>query len=578
MTQETINEERPLSPSKAARLRDLLEPYFGVQTEHLTIRMEETAERFRARYPDFAKEVRALPHDAVLITYADQLRAPGEKPLSVFSSWASRHLDGLLGHIHFLPFFPSSSDEGFAVMDYRRIDPNFGDWRHVKELSSSFRLMIDAVVNHASAQGDWFHAFLAQDPPYLGYFREISPNDDLSHVVRPRTTPLEKLVETSRGTKTVWTTFSSDQIDLDFSNPDVVVEIFDILLDYTGHGARMIRLDAIGFIWKESGTTCIHLDGAHAIIQAYRLLFDVVAPSVLLVTETNVPHAENISYFGDGRSEAQLVYNFPLPPLLLDAVYRGDASRLAEWADTLEPPGDGCCFFNITATHDGIGVRGAQDVLDADEINRLAEATLQRRGLVSYRHTEQGTMSPYELNITFFDAVRGPQDDPDDAVVIRRYLTVQSVALSLAGVPGIYFHNLLGSLSDHDGLAGKDVTQTEFKRVLNRKRLEVSDVEARLADPESRDARVFAGYARRLKAWRANPAFAPTAPQRILRLDERVLAVLRGDRVFCLHNFSNDAVPISLPTRARLTNLLDGTFVDGGAVQLPPWGMAWLAS
>ncbi|MCB1493603.1 MAG: hypothetical protein KDJ77_17695, partial [Rhodobiaceae bacterium] len=304
--------------------------------------------------------------------------------------------------------------------------------------------------------------------------------------------------------------------------------------------------------------------------------FDAVAPDVLLVTETNVPHAENISYFGADHDEAQMVYNFSLPPLLLDGVYTGSAKRLSDWAASLDLPRPGCAFFNITATHDGIGVRGAQDYMTPQEIDGLAEKTLARGGLVSYRQLSDGSQTPYELNITFFDALLPPGEDPDSDTAITRYMTAQSVALALRGVPGIYFHNLLGSRSDHAALEGKDATQTEFKRVTNRKRLTLAEIEATLADVSGRGRRVFDAYCRRLKVWRETPEFAPDSPQTVLALDDRVLAIRRGETLYCLHNLSGDSVTVERPAAGALNDILSGDTLPDGPVRLGPWAMAWL--
>ena len=127
---------------------------------------------------------------------------------------------------------------------------------------------------------------------------------------------------------------------MNFKNPDVLLALLDALLFYVARGARFIRLDAIAYLWKRIGTSCIHLPQTHAVIQFWRAVLDEVAPHVLLITETNVPHADNVSYFGDGTNEAQLVYNFALPPLVLHALLRGDATHLTRWAQSLTLPSD----------------------------------------------------------------------------------------------------------------------------------------------------------------------------------------------------------------------------------------------
>lgn len=559
------------------RLADL---YGADRADRVAEALEAVAGRLHAARPDLAARPRTLPQDPVLITYGDQVTAPGVTPLAALDRWVTERLSDALGTVHLLPFFPYSSDDGFSVIDYRQIDPRLGTWSDIRAMGERVTLMFDAVINHASAQGPWFEAFKAGQAPYSRYFRVVEAGEDLSQVTRPRTTPLTHEVSTADGSKRVWTTFSDDQVDLDFANPDLLVEIADVLLGYVAHGARLIRLDAVCFLWKIGGSTCIHLPGTHRIIQIYRLLMDAVAPSVLFVTETNVPHEENVGYFGDGHTEAQMVYNFALPPLLLDAVHREDAERLSDWAADLSVPSADCCFFNITATHDGIGVRGAQGRMTPAEVLGLAEAIRQRGGLVSNRRLPDGSDSPYELNITLFDALLPPGADPAGTEALDRYLTAQAVALSLAGVPAIYVHNLFGSRSDHAALTGVDATQTEFKRLVNRHKFTWAELDGLLADPGGREARIFARYTRLLQLWRQEPAFAPTSPQAVLRLHPGVLAIRRGPEgagdVICLHNLSGQPAELMLPDAGARTDIVTGESVPAGSLVLPAWSMRWL--
>ncbi|HRQ23568.1 MAG TPA: alpha-amylase family glycosyl hydrolase, partial [Anaerolineales bacterium] len=309
-------------------------------------RLSQLIERYRGRIPAPAA-LSLTERDSLLITYGDQVRGNGKSHLRTLAEFCEAHLRAVVGGVHILPFYPWSSDDGFSVKDYRAVDPDLGDWRDVEEWGKSFRLMFDGVINHASAQGEWFEKFLRNEEPYRDYFVTIKGNPDLSNVVRPRALPLLTEFETAAGKRKVWTTFSADQVDLDFRNPDVLLEIIDILLMYAERGAQFIRLDAIAYLWKEIGTSCIHLPQTHKIIQLLRAVFDEVAPHVYLITETNVPHTDNISYFGDGTNEAQLVYNFALPPLTLHTFRTGDAAILSDWASSLTLPSDRTTFFNF---------------------------------------------------------------------------------------------------------------------------------------------------------------------------------------------------------------------------------------
>jgi glucosylglycerate phosphorylase len=288
--------------------------------------------------------------DSMLITYGDQVQRGNEKPLQTLKDFCERYLDSVVNSIHILPFYPWTSDDGFSVVDYREIDKKLGEWKDVSAFRPKFTLMFDAVINHISSQSDWFQKFLQDDSEYQKYFVTVEGNPDLSQVVRPRALPLLTSFTTPSGEQKVWTTFSADQIDLNYKNPQVLLEILDILCLYIQHGAAFIRLDAIAYMWKEIGTSCIHLPQTHAIIQFLREALNQIAPHVNLITETNVPHVDNISYFGNGYNEAQLVYNFALPPLTLHTFHTNDATTLSNWAKTLTLPSDKTTFFNFLAS------------------------------------------------------------------------------------------------------------------------------------------------------------------------------------------------------------------------------------
>ena len=372
-------------------------------------RLERLLANYRRQKPRPAREEYFDEKDAILISYGDMVQAPGERPLSTLYQFLKGQVGGLIRGLHLLPFFPYSSDDGFSVIDYDQVDPALGDWADIEAFGQTFRLMFDAVINHISQESAWFQAYLRGEAPYSGYFIEVDPTEDLSAVFRPRALPLLTPASTANGEKQVWTTFSADQIDLNFASPDLLLEILGVLLNYVAHGAELIRLDAIAYMWKEVGTSCIHLPQTHALIQLMRAVLDEVAPHVVLITETNVPHEENISYFGDGFNEAQMVYNFSLPPLTLHTFHTADATVLTEWAAALETPSAATTFFNFLASHDGIGVTPARGLLSDAEVRAIAQRVEALGGFVSYKNNPDGSQSAYELNINYLDALGDPR-------------------------------------------------------------------------------------------------------------------------------------------------------------------------
>ncbi|MCA9920205.1 MAG: sugar phosphorylase, partial [Anaerolineales bacterium] len=457
--------------------------------------------------------------DTVLITYGDQVQAPGEAPLQTLANFCAEKLNGRIQTIHLLPFYPYSSDDGFSVIDYKAVDQALGSWADVAAFRDNFQLMFDAVINHISAKSSWFQEYLQGNPAYNDFFVAVDPEVDLTAVFRPRALPLLSPFETKSGTRHLWTTFSDDQIDLNYENPAVLLAILDTLLFYIAKGATYIRLDAIGFMWKEVGTRCLNLPQTHHIIQLMRAVLDEIAPQVALITETNIPHKDNISYFGNGRNEAQMVYNFSLPPLLLHTFHTGNAQQLSDWATTLELPSDRVTFFNFCASHDGIGVTPVRGILSDAQIEAMAERVRQLGGYVSYKANGDGTQAAYELNINYLNALGVPGTAESDERIARRFLASQAIMLALRGVPGIYFHSLFGSQNWHEG-----VQQTGRNRSINRQKLQRDVLEEELQDGLRQQ--VFSGYSHLLKLRTAEKAFHPVGEQKILNLHPAVFAVL----------------------------------------------------
>ncbi|MGH1502653.1 MAG: sugar phosphorylase [Acidimicrobiales bacterium] len=492
-------------------------PAVGARIDHLVARRRRPAEGV-APVPGGAVW---SSDDVWLITYADQFQRPGEPPLRTLADIVDRHLEWVNG-VHVLPFYPWSSDDGFSVEDYRAVDARYGTWDDVEALAEGRRFMADAVINHMSAEGDWFARFRAGEEPYRSYFRTEAADTDTSLVVRPRTHPLLTPVETADGVRHVWTTFSADQVDLDYASPDLFLEILDVLLDYVDRGADVLRLDAIGFLWKDPTRTSIHLPETHAAIQVMRSVLDEATPGTLLISETNVPHVENISYLKDDPPEVHAVYQFPLAPLVAHAVLTGDVETLVAWADSIDDVlAPGQSFLNFLACHDGIGVRPTEGILDDAGRQVLVDACEAAGGRVSYRSVAGGGQSPYELNTTWFDLLSAGAADDDEA--IARHVASHAVMLAMPGVAAIYVHSLFGSSNDAAGFA-----RTGANRQLNRERFDdLAALEGRLADPTSRAARVMAGLGELVAARRSSPAFHPIVPAEVTSPAPGVVRITR---------------------------------------------------
>lgn len=512
--------------------------------------------------------------DVVMITYGDQFWEKDQPTLTTLKKMYDRYLDEMFEVVHILPFYPYSSDDGFSVIDYKMVNPKLGDWRNVGDLTQSTRLMFDYVCNHMSAKSDWFQGFLNQDVAYDDFFVSLPKETDLTAVTRPRATPVLTEFEMADGTKKhIWTTFSADQIDLNFRNPNVLLKMIDVLAFYLEEGAEYIRLDAVGFMWKEPGTSCIHLEKTHEIVKLFRGILDEIAPGTVMITETNVPHKDNITYFGNGQDEAHMVYQFPLPPLVLQAIHRGDGQALSGWARDLELPGEDATFFNFLASHDGIGLNPIRGILPEEEILALV-ADLEKEGaLVSYKQNPDGTQSPYEINVTYMDALNRLADNDDTR--LQRFLLAHSILLTIPGVPAVYVQSILGARNDVDGVA-----QTGHNRSINRKKYPISEIETGLADDKTLMHRTFEGIKDMIQVRKTQALFHPNVPMEVVDLGKEIFAIRRvdasGNSILVLHNLSDQ--PISCDVAANWDILKDQPISGSAPIVLAPYEFRWLTN
>ncbi|MFH1992259.1 MAG: alpha-amylase family glycosyl hydrolase [Pseudomonadota bacterium] len=556
----------------------ILERIYGPQTgrlafEKIAVLIEQFPVRKERANGYFSEK------DVFLITYGDTLNRNGEAPLTTLYEFAKSKFKGIFSTIHILPFFPYSSDDGFSVTDFLSVNPDLGTWKNIQQLGQDFKLMFDLVLNHVSAKSMWFQNYLEEKQGFENLAIEVDPSTDLSAVTRPRSLPLLTEFKKSSGkTVHVWTTFSADQIDLNYKSLNVLGKMVETLLFYVKQGATSIRLDAIAYLWKEIGTPCIHLSRTYEIVKLFRSILDVVAPDVVLITETNVPHNENISYFGDGRNQAQMVYNFTLPPLLFYSFTKEDSTVLSEWARGLHLTSESNTFFNFTASHDGIGVRPLEGILPQAEIEGLIQIVKKNGGAVSYKKNPDGSESPYEFNITYVDALLNKVAEADPFHP-DRFLASQAIQYALPGVPATYIHSILGSRNWEEG--GR---QTQRVRTINREKLHVDHVLSQLEDPETFRSKIFYPYLKLIKTRKEQPAFHPNASFEILRINPKVFVIARyckNQTIYALTNMSSQYVSISLSKERvplQMKDIFSGRGYHTDSLQLHPYQYVWLNS
>ncbi|WP_369857780.1 sugar phosphorylase [Candidatus Thalassolituus haligoni] len=535
----------------------------------------------KSRCGKTAAEQRWSQEDVILITYGNSVQQAGEVPFQTLSRFLKEHVADTLNAVHILPFSPYSSDDGFSVIDYRQVNPDWGNWEDVASIAKNFDLMADLVVNHCSRESLWFIDYVANCEPYSDYFIEVDPGTDVAAVTRPRNTPLLTPVHTHRGVRHVWATFSEDQIDLNYANPKVLVEMMNIMLFYVEQGARFIRLDAIAYLWKQIGTNCIHLPQTHEVVKLMHDIVEAVAPEVVLITETNVPVAENLSYFGHS-DEAHMVYQFGLPPLVLHALNRGKSDYLADWASKIPPLPEGCTYLNFTASHDGIGVRPVEGILPDHEVENLIDCMHKFGGFVSMKANPDGTESPYEINIALFDACMGTRRGPDHFQV-QRFLCSQAIMLAMQGIPAVYIHSLTASPNDLAHVEQTGRTRSINRRIWNREELDVL-----LGNPVTPQAEVFDRLREMIRIRRRQPAFHPDARQEVIRINSDLFILKRscgdsGQTVFAISNVTERHMELPLASLGFLVLgmsdlLATGAGPLGETLMMGPYQTVWLTS
>ncbi|ROT99180.1 alpha-amylase [Marinobacter sp. R17] len=524
------------------------------------------------------------PGTAMLITYGDSVRRDGEAPLQTLTQFCRAHFAGMISTVHVLPFFPYSSDDGFAVMDYTTVNPSLGQWEDLTELSRSFQVMTDLVINHCSSRSLWFENYKAGRDPGKRYFVEVSPDEDLSDVVRPRTSPLLRAVETVGGEGHVWCTFSHDQVDLDFANPDVLLEFLGIIKLYMDRGMRWFRLDAVAFLWKTIGTPCINLPETHEVIRLIRLLVEHRDPDAVIITETNIPNQENLTYFGNAN-EAHMIYNFSLPPLLLHAMLSGNAQHLKHWLMTMPPAQQGTAYLNFIASHDGIGLRPVEGLLTDEERDRMIDTLVQSGARITARTGASGEVRPYEINISLWNAMaRTETSGENDGLQFARFICAHAIMMALEGMPAFYIHSLLATENDE-----ARVEHTSQNRSINRHVWDADELDKLLeSDTHHRD--VFKALRRLLAIRTRQGAFHPNATQYTLHLGDGLFAfwrqsIDRRQSIFAIHNISGQAQvfnlsELNLIVTDQWKDLVSGeSFEDRmKPVTLEPYQFIWLSN
>lgn len=522
--------------------------------------------------------------DILLITYGDSLQQANEKPLHTLNRFLNDNLATVITDVHILPFFPFTSDDGFSITDYLAVNESLGEWQDIEDIGAKFKLMSDLVINHMSSRSRWFDNFKKRIDPGKDYFYEAAPSTDISKVVRPRTSPLLVPVTTDDGERWVWCTFSEDQVDLNFKNPQVLKEFVNIVRHYMDRGVRIFRLDAVAFLWKEAGTTCIHLQETHAVIKLLRLLIEHKDSGAVVITETNVPNRENLTYFGNAN-EAHVIYNFSLPPLLLHTLLTGNCRHIKTWMMSMPPAQNGTAYLNFIASHDGIGLRPADGYLDEQEKVAMVNTVQRFGGQITMRRLEDGSDSPYEMNISLYDALKGTIEGGPDQWQLQRFICAHTIMLALEGIPAFYIHSLFGTENDYTR-----VEHTGRARSINRHQWQLDALEKVLENQYSHHSKLFTELSRLITIRRRHAAFHPNATQFTMHLGLQLFAfwrqsIDRSQSIFSINNITPQVQTLSLSDLNLISTNSWKDLISGREfhelneqVELQPYQCIWLSN
>ena len=462
---------------------------------------------------------------SLVICYGDNINSNQKSSIQVFQNFFKKNLNKYFNAIHFLPFYPSSSDSGFAVKDHYKIEKRIGSWSDIKKISKSSHVMADIVINHSSARGLWFKNFLKKKRPGKDYFLTVNSKFNTSKVVRPRDHKLLKKIDIFGKSDFLWRTFSADQIDLDFKNPSVLLRFIKIMVHLVSNGVTIFRLDAIAYLWKKNGTNCINLKQTHEIVKLLRLISNLLNVETIIITETNLPEKENLSYFGK-NDEANWIYNFSLPPLLIHAFLFENSSYLNKWSKKLPNAKLQNSYLNFIASHDGIGMRPTEGILNERSLNNFLKRLKKNGSKFSYRKVQNKSKKVYEANITVFDALKKSDTDPNGKFFLERYIAAHAIMISFEGVPAIYFNSLFGKSNDE----AKYVI-TGNNRDINRYKWSYENITKKLKNKNSKQSIFYQNLGKLLEIKRKQKAFHPNAKRLNINL---------GSKLFCFKRTSLD--------------------------------------
>jgi len=522
--------------------------------------------------------------------------------------------------LHVMPMLdcpPDHSDGGYAVRDFCKIDPRIGTVKDVEVLAGSLKkrsmlLVLDVVVNHTSNQHEWARRARQGEKKYQDYFYIFDDREtpdiyeETMPEIFPNTSPGNFTWDEEMG-KWVMTVFNSFQWDLNYRNPEVLIEMINIILFWANKGADILRLDAVAFLWKKIGSTCQNEREAHLLLQLMKDCCQVTAPGVLFIAEAIVAPGEIAKYFGEdaiNAKECEIAYNATFMALLWDAVATKNAKLLSRGVKNLPDKLERATWLNYVRCHDDIGLGFA------DNDVRLAgyDPVQHRRFLVDYftgkfpdspasglpfgdnPKTGDARISGSLASLVGLETALESEDEHAINSAIKAIVLLHSLILSFGGIPLLYYGDAIGTLNSLEYLAVP--AERDDNRWMNRSYFDWNKAEKRHQDGTV-EQRIFSALKKLIALRKETTAFADFDNRQLITSENPNLLVFSridpqnsGNRVLVVANFN--VVPQPLQTAELkphgffqpdgMKDICSGAPVqsENDTVMIPPLSCYWL--
>ncbi len=409
-----------------------------------------------------------LSNKIMLITYADSMG----KNITELHRILDKYYNRAVGGVHILPFFPSSADRGFAPICYDRVDERFGSFEDIEQLGKDYYLMFDFMVNHISAQSEYYKDFLNNKDKsrykdffirYSEFWKGGEPSESqMDRIYKRKPGPPYVEAEFSDGSvEKIWCTFCREQIDLDVTKAAAMEFIKDVIENMCVRGASIIRLDAFAYAVKKADTSCFFVEP-----EIWDLLYEIND----IVKKHNVEILPEIhEHYKIPMKLSQKgfwIYDFALPVITLHALYNHTGEYLKRWLK-MSPMKQ----FTTLDTHDGIGIVDVKDLLPDEEIDKVKEQMYNQGANVKriYSASEYNNLDIYQINTTYYSAL-GNND--------QAYLLARAIQFFAPGIPQVYYVGLLAGKNDIELME-----KTKNGRDINRHYYSYNDIENELKRP-----------------------------------------------------------------------------------------------